>query len=135
MAVHGDTNSFMQKAYLAQLANEALDTELLRIARTEHEATVALVEHLAELAARRLHLNAGFKSLFEYCRVRLGLSEGEAYNRTVAARVVRRFPYVLSRLADGSINLTTVRILFKHLTLENHRELVDAAEGRSKREV
>src|SRR5687767_5379898 len=82
--------------------------------RTEHEATVALVEHLAELAARRLHLNAGFKSLFEYCRVRLGLSEGEAYNRTVAARVVRRFPYVFSRLADGSINLTTVRILFKH---------------------
>jgi hypothetical protein len=65
----------------------------------------------------------------------LSLSESEAYNRVVAARAVRKFPLVLERLADGSINLTTVRILYKHLTPENHRELIDASLGRSKRDV
>jgi hypothetical protein len=125
----------MHKQVIAQLSNDALDAALLRLARTERDATVALVEHLAELATRRLHLKTGFRSLFEYCRIRLGLSEGEAYNRVVASRAVRRFPYILSRLSDGSINLTTVRLLFKHLTSENHRDLVDAAAGQSRREV
>jgi hypothetical protein len=120
---------------MARLSDHDLDAELLRLARTEHDATVKLVEHLAELAARRLHLAAGFRSLFEYCRERLVLSEGEAYNRVVASRAVRLFPYVLSRLTEGSVNLTTVRLLFKHLTPQNHRELVDAAAGKSKREV
>jgi hypothetical protein len=41
---------------------------------------------------------------------------------------VRRFPYVLSRLAEGSVSLTSVRLLYKHLTLENHRELVDTCQ-------
>jgi hypothetical protein len=125
----------MHNSSITQLSNAALDSELLRLARAEQDATVALVEHLAELAARRLHLSAGFRSLFEYCRQRLNFSEGEAYNRVVASRAVRRFPYVLTRLATGSVNLTTVRLLFKHLTLENHRELIDAAAGKSKREV
>jgi 5-methylcytosine-specific restriction endonuclease McrA len=125
----------MHRSEIAQLSDEDLDAQLLRLAQTEHDTTVELIEHLAELAARRLHLAAGFRSLFEYCRERLGLSEGEAYNRIVASRAVRRFPYVLSRLADGAVNLTTVRLLFKHLTPENHRELVDAAAGKSRREV
>jgi hypothetical protein len=104
----------MHRSAVAQLSDANLDAELLRLARTEHDATVGLVEHLAELGARRLHLDAGFRSLFEYCRERLGLSEGEAYSRVVASRAVRRFPYVLSRLTEGSVNLTTVRLLYKH---------------------
>jgi hypothetical protein len=125
----------MQRSEVAQLSDDDLDAELSRLARTEHDATVALVEHLAELGARRLHLAAGFRSLFEYCRERLVLSESEAYNRVVASRAVRRFPYILTRLAERSLNLTTVRLLFKHLTPENHQELVDGAAGKSKREV
>jgi hypothetical protein len=125
----------MHNAEVERLSDEDLDAELLRLARTERDATVTLVEHLAELGARRLHLANGFRSLFEYCRQRLALSEGEAYSRVVASRAVRRFPYVLSRLAGGSVNLTTVRLLYKHLTLENHRELLDTADGMSRREV
>lgn len=117
------------------MTDMALDAELLRLARAEHDATVALVEHLAELGARRSYLAAGFSSLFEYCRERLLLSEGEAYNRSVAARAVRKFPILLQRLADGSINLTTIRLLFKYLTTDNHGELLEAALHKSKHDV
>jgi hypothetical protein len=117
----------MKNQTLSHLSDTALDAELKRLARTDRDTTVAMVAHLAEYGARRSYLAAGFSSLFEYCRVVLALSEGEAYNRVVAARVVRRFPAVLGRLDDGSVNLTTIRLLHKHLTEENHTELLTAS--------
>src|SRR6185295_9977932 len=125
----------MKNETLSHLSDAVLVAEVERLARTERDTTVDLVAHLAELAARQLYLAAGFSSLFQYCREVLALSEGEAYNRVIAARAVRRFPVVLDRLASGRVNLTTIRLLFKHLTVENHGELLDAAADQSKREV
>lgn len=125
----------MKNGTLAHLSDAALTSEVRLLARTEHDTTVALVMHLAEFGARQLYLAAGFSSLFVYCREVLALSEGEAYNRTVAARAVGRFPVALDRLAEGSVNLTTIRLLEKHLTAENHLELLDASTGQSKRDV
>jgi hypothetical protein len=90
---------------------------------------------LAELDARRLYLGAGHSSPFTYCRDGLGLSDDAAYNRVQAARACRLFPQVLEQLVDGSLAVTSVRLLARHLTAENHRELLAAASRRSKREV
>jgi hypothetical protein len=115
------------------------DAELLRrlalLAGSERAATVELIGHLAELDARRLHLAQGFGSLFAYCTEELRLSEHAAYNRIEAARLVRAFPAVLDRLAEGSLNLSTARLLAPHLRPDNFDALVAAARGRSKREV
>ena len=109
--------------------------EVLRLARNARATTASLVAHLAELDTRRLYLGAGFSSLFTYCTAVLGLSESETYNRIEAARAARRFALVLDRLADGSLNLTTLRLIARHLTAANHEELVAAAAGRTKHEV
>jgi hypothetical protein len=53
----------------------------------------------------------------------------------VTRRAARRFPLILERLADGSIHLTAVRLLEPHLTSENHRDVLDAAQHTSKREI
>ena len=115
------------------------DTELLaevtRLAAGERRATVALIESLAEVDARRLYLGQGFASTFSYGTQVLHLSEHAAYNRIEAARAVRRFPAILERLADGSITLTTVCLPAAHLTTENHRDMLDAARHKSKRDV
>jgi hypothetical protein len=55
----------MKNTTLSHLSNDALVAEVARLARTEHDATVALVAHLAELGARRLFEREGFSSLFE----------------------------------------------------------------------
>src|SRR4029453_2510812 len=99
---------------LAPLDDQALLAELPRLARSERAATVALVARLAELDTRPLYLAAGFSSLFAYCTSVLRLSEGEAYNRIEAARAVRRLPELLDRLLDGSLNLTTLRLVAPH---------------------
>ena len=119
----------------SHLSDDALVAEVTSLAGREREATAHLIAHLAELDARRLYLGAGFSSLFTYCTEVLRLSEAEAYNRIEAARAARRFPIVLDRLAEGSLNLTTVRLLASHLTDENHLELLAAASGKSRREV
>lgn len=119
----------------SHLSDAALLAEVTRCAHDERRATARLLAHLAELDARRLYLGAGHASLFAYCHHALGLSEDAAYNRVQAARACRLFPEVVARLADGSLTVTTVRLLARHLTAENHVELIGAAAHRSKREV
>jgi len=105
------------------------------LAHCEREATACLLAHLAELDARRLYLGAGFSSLFTYCCEILHLSEPAAYNRIEAARAARRFPVIFRMLGEGSLNVTTARLLARHLSDDNHKELLAAASGKSKREV
>ena len=91
--------------------------------------------HLAELDTRRLYLAQGYGSLFSYCTQALLLAEHAAYNRIEAARASRKFPAILERLVDGSVNLSTVRLLAPYLTPENCDEVLAEAAGKSKRDV
>jgi hypothetical protein len=118
-----------------RLSDADLVAAVTRLACCEGEATAQLVAHLAELDARRLHLGAGFSSLFVYCCEVLHLSEHDTYQRIEAARTARRFPVILELLSEGAINLATIRLLSVHLTDGNHRELLAAASHRSKRDV
>jgi hypothetical protein len=119
----------------SHLTNIELTGELIRLARSGRETTVCLVTHLAEFEARDLHLAAGFPSLFAYCTEVLRLSEHEAYHRILAARTARKHPRILAMLREGSLNLTTVRLIAPHLPEANADQLLDAAAGRSKRQV
>src|SRR5687767_940749 len=105
------------------------DVELLAcvgtLAGRERGTTAELVAHLAELETRGLHLAAGYSSMFVYCCEALRLSEHEAYNRIEVARAARRFPVILDLLAEGAVNLTTVRLLSPHLTACNHLDVLE----------
>ncbi len=125
----------MKITHASHLTDTELAAELTRLAGGEREATVALIVHLAEFDARRLYEGAGFPSLFQYCRAALRLSEDAVYNRIEAARAARRYPIVVDMLLSGSLSLTTLRMLARHLTAENHLELLVAAAGKGKQEV
>ena len=120
---------------LHHLSDQELIATTARLAIRERQATVHLIAALMELDARRLYLGAGYSSLFTYCTQVLHLSEHAAYARIEAARVARKFPVMLERLADGSLTLTAVGLLAPHLTSPNHQEVLDDARHKSKREV
>jgi hypothetical protein len=122
-------------AAAARLSDEALLARLKSLAVRERDATVELVGHLAELDGRRAHLGEGPGSLYAYCRDVLGYSEDAAWNRAATAGAVRRYPVILGWLADGSLNVTTVRMLRPVLTPENHLAVLQEARRRSKKEV
>ena len=117
------------------LSDAELLTRLKALARQERDATAHVIAHLALVDARRLYLPEGCSSMFTYCTQVLRYSEGAAYARIEVARAVRRFPVILERLAEGSLNLTTVRLLSPHLTGANHRDALDAAAHGSRRQV
>src|SRR3989442_14524430 len=120
---------------LARLSDSELVARVKHLAGREREAMAEIIAHLGEIEARNLYPRAGYKSLFEYCRETFRFSEQGTYNRIAAARTARRFPVTLDLLADGSINLTTVRLLAPHLTAENHQIVFEAARGKRTHEV
>src|SRR5713101_5280626 len=115
----------------SHLTDAELVAELKRLVCCEREMTVALIVHLVEFDTRRLHLGAGFSSLYMYCREVLRLSEYESYNRIKAARAARRFPVILDKLGQAALSLTTVRLLAPHLTRDNYQDLIAWASGKS----
>jgi hypothetical protein len=127
------------KAALLAAAAKLSDTRLIRqltgLAAHERGATVELIAHLAEFDKRKLCRGEGYSSTFRYCVGVLRLSGPATYKRIRAARACRRFPMLLDRLAEGSLNPTTLGLLAPLLTRENLEAVVSEASGRSKREV
>src|SRR3989442_6995358 len=92
--------------------------------------------HLAALDTRKmLYAAQGYGSLFSYCTQALRLSEDAACNRIEAARSCRRFPVILELLASGSLTLTSIRLLGRHLTAENHESVLAKARDRRRHEI
>jgi hypothetical protein len=122
-------------AAAAALPDKALLARVNDLAMAARAVAVEMITHLGELERRGLHRGQGCGSLYGYCIQVLKMSEAEAVNRIRAARAARRFPVILERLAEGRLNLTSVKLLAPHLTPENHRALLDEASGMTRREV
>ena len=117
------------------LSDEALLAHMRALSQQSRDVTVEVVATLVAIARRGLHRGEGPGTLFGYLTRVLRFSGAAAWNRIQAARAARRFPVVLQMLADGSVNLTTVRILVPHLTKGNHVAVLAEAQGKSTRDI
>lgn len=120
---------------LSRISDAELLVEVKRLAAAERAATADLIRSLAEIEARRLHLASGCSSMFGSCTEVLHSSEHAAYARIAAARAAARFPVVMDLLVEGAITLTTMTLLGRHLTAENHAALLESARHKSKVDV
>jgi hypothetical protein len=120
---------------LSELSDRDVLARLHAAVRDERLATARLIGLLMEVDTRRLYLGEGCSSLFTYCTQVLHLSEHAAYNRIETARAARRFPAILELVESGAVTLTAVRLVVPHLTDANHREVLERARHKTKREV
>jgi len=120
---------------LSQLSNEELLVDLNQIVAQGHDVTARLIAHIAEVDSRKLYLEKAFSSMFGYCLYNLNFSEAATYLRIHAARAARRFPVIFEMVAQGKLHLTAVTMLSKHLTEENHRELLNQAVHKTKAQI
>jgi 5-methylcytosine-specific restriction endonuclease McrA len=102
---------------------------------TEHECLIDILQHLIETEKRRLDLDLGYSSLFDYCVNYLEYSESAAGRRIQAARCSRRYPIVLEMLAKNELNLTIISQIERELTDENYLSILERVKGRTYREV
>ena len=126
-------------AHLIEQIHKLSSSELKRqtelLAEQEHRQVARLIAHLAAISSRKLHLELGYRSLFEYCVRRLGLSEGCTALRIQVCRVCRRHPMILDALAGQRISLTIAGKLAPHLTDDNRERLIADCTGMTKRAV
>ncbi|HYQ04527.1 MAG TPA: hypothetical protein VER96_37900 [Polyangiaceae bacterium] len=91
--------------------------------------------YLAELDERRLFLDLGYSSLFEYCVEKLKLCESTAGRHIAAARGCRTHPKAFALVASGTLHASALSLLKKYLTTENAAELFELCTHRSARQV
>jgi len=124
------------RAYsLRHLANSTLRHALNQLVLADCGTTAFIVAHIAEFIARRLYLEDGYASMYNYCVGELRMSEDVACRRIRAARAARRFPQIFEALADGRIHLTGISLLAPWLTEENAEDLLAASFRKTKREI
>jgi hypothetical protein len=119
--------------------NAVPDDELLRrlsnLVGRSRRVDADVVEHIAEVDARKLYAREAVPSMFAYCVQVLRLTEFEAYLRITAARASREHRMLLTMLRDGRLHLTAVARLASHLTPKNSEALLRRAANKSKREI
>ena len=74
-------------------------------------------------------------SMFAYCTEVLHLSESEANLRIGAARASRKYPVILTMLADGRLHLSGIGKLAGHLDDENVHSVLSRAAHKTKRQI
>lgn len=118
-----------------RLSDAEVGLGLRFLAESSKRNEVRLLAHLAEFDSRRLCLEAGYRSAYEYCTVKLGFEDQEAYRRIRAARLIRAFPEAFSALQARKITVSALVVLSPWLQRDNVSTWIKTAEGKSKREL
>jgi hypothetical protein len=120
---------------IRSLSNDELLSRIQMLVRRERSVTITILHHLNEIGRRRLYLDLGYSSLFDYCVRKLKYSPSAAGRRIQSARCVRRYPRVLGLLRARELSLGAVALIAPILTDETHASILARVRGRSYREV
>ena len=90
------------------LSNDNLITSVRLLVKEERRITREILDHINEVARRRLYADLGFSSIFAWLVKDLGYSESAAYRRMQAARVLLAVPDVACKLESGELGLTVL---------------------------
>jgi hypothetical protein len=120
---------------VAHLSDEELVAQLDECIGENRRSVARIIVFLIEVEERRIHLKSACSSMYDYCIRRRGMSEGQAYRRIAAARLVRKFPFLLERIVRGEVSLSVLALLKPHVTRENVHELLGATAGKRKIDV
>ena len=125
--------------HLAASLYHLSDGDLLRqiesLARDESDTTIKILHHLNEIERRKLHLDLGYGSMFDYCTRCLEYSPSAAGRRIQAARCVRRYPPVLELLEKRELTVCGASLIAPILTVDNFREILERVRGASHRDI
>lgn len=129
----------MEKAF-KNLTHDELHSHTVSAATDEKNATLKLLEYLAEVDRRRLYAIRGYSSLWLYVHRELNYSEAQASERIAAMRLMVRVPEVREEMEANRLTLTAAAKLSSHVRREQNDELqtlvlLDAIQGKSTRDV
>lgn len=122
------------------MTNLEIETRMRKLVGEERKITREILELINLAESRRLHLERGFSSLFDWLTKSFGYSEAAAQRRIQAARLVKAVPEAASKIETGALTLTNLSKAQSVFRLEKAPaaqkvELVRELEGKSGKEA
>jgi len=115
--------------------------KLETLAKVERRISVKILRHLMEVERGRIHLDLGYASLFVFLTKHLNYSDGSAYRRIEAMKILRDVPDLGNRITVGAISVTVAAEISRIVKIkkikdvEVKRNLVEQFSWKNKREV
>lgn len=112
---------------LVHVSNSDLCANLKSLVKKEKELLAEILVHLQEVAKRKIYLDLGYSSLFEYMTLDLGYSAASAMRRIEAAKLLSHSPNTLEQIKTGEINLSHISLLAQSVreAERTHKEKID----------
>ena len=117
------------------LSDDQLLSKLETLGRFGRRVDVRVILLLIQVEERRLDRRAACPSLYEFCRQKLGMSEGTANRRVVAVRLVRRIPALVQHLQNGTLTLSALSLVKNVLNEANHEDVIAKIAGKSRDQI
>jgi hypothetical protein len=114
---------------------QTLHNKALQLTKTYLRAESDLISILQAIDDCRGYRELGHRSLFEYSRQALGLSEAVSYNLITVARKAKEVPQLQEKIRAQEITLSNAKMIALVLTSENQNQWLSAAASLSKREL
>ena len=92
---------------LKNISNKELLSQTKLLVQEERNIHIQVLHHLREIQSRRLYLELGFSSLFDYATKELGYSEGAAFRRIKAMKLCQEVPDTEFKLQSGTLSLSS----------------------------
>ena len=92
---------------LKKLSDDHLLSQTKTLVQKERKLNIEILQHLQEIESRKLYLERGFSSLFDYAVRELGYGEGAAYRRIKAMKLCKDIPETKNQIESGQLNLST----------------------------
>src|SRR5690349_12596224 len=107
---------------MSNLSAQDLMEQLRQSLSGERTALADFLVALAELDRRRLYVELGWSSAWDFCCRALGLSETATHYRLAAARQIQQQPELVDQIRSGRLCITTLAKLSRIMTDENRAD-------------
>jgi hypothetical protein len=91
---------------ISKLSNKDLDASLKFHVASERKIIHVVLEHIVEVNSRRLFLDMGYSTLYDYLVNECKYSGSAAMRRISAAQLLREVPAMAEKIKTGEINLS-----------------------------
>ena len=111
------------------------------LTKVERRISVKILHCLIEVERKRIHLDMGYSSLFVFLTKHLKYSDGSAYRRIEAMKILRDVPDLGNRITVGAMSVTTAAEISRIVKIQKimdvgvKKDLVEQFSWKNKREV
>jgi len=131
---------------IKKLGNSELLQQTHSLVKEERRIGVQILHRLKEISYRRLYSELGYSSLFTCLVQEFKYPEATAYRLLNAMKLVSEVPEVEGKIQSGQLSVSTIAQVQSYcqaqkrengldIKLEEKKQILQAAEGRSKRET